>query len=419
MFELQEGHRIMEKMLRTFCEKEIAPHVQAIDSGEMLPYDLMRKMMKAFGLEKVARDALVKMVEKQEEEKQEGGKKKKRGLLSDMAGGIDDPLIMAVVGKELCRVSPSLALAFAATVALCGQAIMARGTKEQKLKYGIPVLTLEKIGCWALTEPESGSDAFALRTIARPDGDGYVINGQKMFATNSPYADVFVVYARIDRGEESKKDKRQIFPFVLERGMEGLSTGPPLKKMGMRGSPTGEIFMEDVRVRKEDLLGGVERTSRDQAKEVLASERTGAPFMAWGIIERCLDDCIKYAIERKQFGKSIAEFQLIQEKIAKMFITLENVKNLAFKQAWMIKNRKGSLEEYCAAKYYCANASVQVGLEAIQLMGGYGYMNEYHVEMLMRDAKLIGLGGGTDEIQILNIAKEIFRKHDFEISLAG
>jgi alkylation response protein AidB-like acyl-CoA dehydrogenase len=423
MFELQEGHRIMEKMVRTFCEKEIAPHVEAIDSGEMLPYDLMRKMMNAFGLGKVAKDMLTKMVEKQDKEKSEGegGEKKKRkgGLLSEAAGGMDDPLIMAVVGKEMCRVSPSLTLAFAASVGLCGQAIMAKGTKDQRLKYGIPVVTLDKIGCWALTEPESGSDAFALRTIARPDGDEYVINGSKMFATNAPYADVFVVYARIDRGEESKKDKRQIYPFILERGMKGLSTGAPFKKFGMKGSPTGEIFMEDVRVTRDNLLGGEEKPMRAEAKEVLASERTGAPFMAWGIIERCLDDCVKYAIERKQFGKSIAEFQLIQEKIAKMYIELENVKNLSFKQAWMMKNRKGTLEEYCAAKYYCANAAVRVGLEAIQLMGGYGYMTEYHVEMLMRDAKLIGVGGGTDEIQLLTIAKEIFRKNNFEISLAG
>lgn len=416
MFEFQEGHRIMEKMLRGFCEKEIAPNVEALESGEILPYDLMRKMMKVFGLEKVAGEMLTKMIEKQDEAK---GDKKKGGVLSDMAGGFDDPLILAVVIKELCRVSPSLTLAFAATLGLCGQAIMSRGTKEQKLRCGVPVMTLEKVGCWALTEPESGSDAFALRTIARPEGDGYVINGQKMFATNAPYADVFVIYARIDRGGESKSDKRRIFPFLLERGMEGLSTGPPLKKMGMKGSPTGEIFLDDVRVGKEALLGGEERASRDQAKEVLASERTGAPFMAWGIIERCLDDCVKYAIERKQFGKSLAEFQLIQEKIAKMFVAYENVKNLAFKQAWMMKHRKGTLEEYCAAKYYCSTQAVKVGLEAIQLMGGYGYMSEYHVEMLMRDAKLLGIGGGTDEIQLLTIAKEIFRKNNLEISIAG
>ena len=419
MFELQEGHRIMERAIRQFCEKEIAPHVEKMESGELLPYDLMRKMADAFGIRKMGKELLEKALAKAEEggEGKEGKAKTRFGVpVSEEAL---DPMIMAVVGKELCRVSPSFALAFAASIGLCGQTIMAKGTTEQKRKYGIPVVTLDKIGCWGLTEPEAGSDAFALRTIARPKDNGYVLNGSKIFITNAPYADVFVIYAKIDRGDEAKADKRRIYPFVMERGIQGLSTSPPMKKMGMCGSPTGEIFLEDVFVTADQLLGGEEKTSRDQAKEVLASERTGAPFMCWGIIERCLDDCIKFAIERKQFGKSLAEFQLIQEKIARMFVHLENVKNLAFKQAWLQKNRKGTLEEFCAAKYYCSAAAVEVGLEAIQLMGGYGYMKEYHVEMLMRDAKLIQIGGGTSEIQLLNIAKELFRKAGKEISLAG
>jgi alkylation response protein AidB-like acyl-CoA dehydrogenase len=206
----------------------------------------------------------------------------------------------------------------------------------------------------------------------------------------------------------------------MEKGTKGLSASKPMKKMGMRGSPTGEVFLDDVFVPKEQLLGETEeKSARDQAKEIFAGEHSGAPAMCWGIIERCLEDSIKYAIERKQWGRPIAEFQLIQEKIAKMYIHLENVRNLAFKQAWAQKHRKGSPEDGCAAKYYCANAAVEVGLDAIQLMGGYGYMQEYRVEMLMRDAKLISIGGGTDEIQILNIAKELFRKNNYEVTISG
>jgi len=415
MFELEEGHKILERAIRQFVEKEIAPNVEKLDSGEMLPYDLMRKMADAFGLKKMAKDALEKAIAKQEARANSGEDKPDK----ESRGMGMDPMMGAIVGKELCRVSPGLALAFAASLGLCGQSIMAKGTAEQKRKYGIPVMTLDKIGCWALTEPDSGSDAFALRTTARPDGDGYVINGSKMFATNAPYADVFVVYARIVRAEQDHKDKRKIFPFILERGIKGMTTSQPLKKMGMHASPTGEISLDDVRVGKEQLLGGEEKESRDQAKDVLFSERTGAPFMAWGIIERCLEDSIKYAIARKQFGKSLAEFQLIQEKIAKIYILLENVRNLCFKQVWLQKNRKGSAEEFCAAKYYSSQAAVDAALEAIQLMGGYGYMKEYHVEMLMRDAKVLMIGGGTSEIQLLTIAKELLRKNNFEVSLSG
>lgn len=415
MFELNDLHKMIEKTARQFCEKELAPKVEAMETGEMLPYELMKKMAASFGLTQMAKDVLNKMIDKADDDK-EKPKEEKEGGRAKLQEGLD-PMMIAVVTKEISRVSPSFALALTGQIALAGVTIMVKGTAEQKRKYGIPLLTFEKIGCWGLTEPEAGSDAFSLRTTAKPDGDHYILNGSKTFITNAPYADILVVYAKIDRGKEAKADKRRVYPFVLERGMEGLSTSKPMKKMGMCGSPTGEIFLDDVKVHKDQLLGGEEKASRGQAKEVLSSEREGSPFMCWGIIERCLEDCLKYAIQRKQFGKPIAEFQLIQEKIAQMYVRLENVRNLAFKQAWAMKHRKGSTEDFCAAKAYSARSAVEVGLEAIQLMGGYGYMKEYVVEMLMRDAKLIEIGGGTTEIQLLTIAKELFRKAGHEISI--
>jgi alkylation response protein AidB-like acyl-CoA dehydrogenase len=417
MFEFEEQHKIVEQMFRAFCEKEVAPHVEAMERGEVLPFELMRNLAKKFGIDRF-RSRFEKSLDKKEAKKE--GEDEGEGGGEGLAGMAGDPLIGAIIGKELSRVSPSLCLSLAASIGLCGGTIMAKGTPAQKKKYGIPVMTLEKVGCWGMTEPNSGSDAFALQTIAKPTADGYVLNGAKTFITNAPYADILVVYAKIDRGQADKRDKRFIFPFVMEKGTKGLSVSKPMKKMGMRGSPTGEIFLEDVFVPKDQLLGETEeKTSRAQAKDVFAGERSGAPAMCWGIIERCLDDSIKFAIERKQWGKSIAEFQLMQEKIAKMYVALENVRNLAFKMAWAQKNRKGTPEDGSAAKYYCANAAVEVGLEAIQLMGGYGYIQEYHVEMLMRDAKLISIGGGTDEIQLLTIAKELLRKKGFEISIGG
>ncbi|MFO8055763.1 MAG: acyl-CoA dehydrogenase family protein [bacterium] len=430
MFELEEQHRIMEQMIRAFCEKEIAPHVEAMEREEVLPFDIMRDLAKKFGI-----DRFISRMEKSQDKEQQGGgeESKKKEEKEEEAEGEDqdqdeqgllgiagDPMMGTIVGKELSRVSPGLCLALGASLGLCGGTIMAKGTPEQKKKYGLPVLGLQKVGCWGMTEPESGSDAFALKTIARPKEDGYIINGSKTFITNAPYADVLVVYAKIDRGQKDPRDKRFIFPFVMEKDTEGLSVSKPMKKMGMKASPTGEIFLDDVFVKKDQLLGETEeKSSREQAKDVFAGERSGAPTMCWGIIERCLDDSIKYATERKQWGRPLAEFQLIQEKLARMYVHLENVRNIAFKQAWATKNRKATAADQCAAKYYCANAAVEVALDAIQLMGGYGYMQEYHVEMLMRDAKLISIGGGTDEIQLLTIAKELLKKHDFEVTISG
>jgi len=417
MFELGEPHRIVEKMVRTFCDKEVAPKVAAMEDGEVLVFDIMRDMAKAFGL-----SLMTKNLEKGLDGKDEGSGKD-QGAESGGGGmmGMDaDPLIGMVIGKELARVSPSLVMAISGSVALTGATIMAKGTTAQKKKYGLPLLAMEKIGAWGMTEPDSGSDAFALRTIAKPVDGGYVLNGQKIFITNAPFADVFVIYAKIDRGQADKRDKRYVFPFIVEKGAEGLAVSKSAKKMGMRGSPNGEVFLDDVFVPKDQLLGETEqKSSRDQAKEVFASERSGAAVMCWGIIERCLEDSVKFAIEREQWGRPIADFQLIQEKIARMYIHLENVRNIAFKQAWAMKEGKGTVEDGCVSKYYCANAAVDVALDAVQLMGGYGYMREYHVEMLMRDAKLMSIAGGTDEIQLLTIAKELFRKSGYEVTISG
>jgi len=188
----------------------------------------------------------------------------------------------------------------------------------------------------------------------------------------------------------------------------------------MRGSTTGEVFLDDVRVSRDQLLGKQEKSGREEAKESLSGEREGAPALAWGIIERCLDDCIEYACTRKQFGKYLIEFQLMQEKIARMYMHLENVRNLSFKQAWAMKEKKSKEQDYAIAKYYSSMAAVEVASEAVQIMGGYGYMREYQVEMLLRDAKLVGIAGGTQEIQLLNCCKALIKdRKGWRLSLAG
>jgi alkylation response protein AidB-like acyl-CoA dehydrogenase len=288
-------------------------------------------------------------------------------------------------------------LAFVASTGLAGGAIVNKGSPEQRKRWALPILTLEKIGAWGMTEPGAGSDAFrSMRTRAEPTDGGYVLNGQKTFITNAPYADIFVIYAKVGDG---------IAAFIVERGDKGIETSKPMRKMGMHSSPTGEVFLADCFVPEDRLLASEGRAS---GKDVFHAERTGTAPMCVGIIEKCLEVATAYAKQRVTWGQPIAQYQLVQEKLATMFVHLENCKNLMFKQLTLASEGKTmSPAEASAVKLYCARAATESALEAVQLLGGNGYMQEYRVEMLARDAKLLQIGGGTDEIQILNIARHL------------
>ncbi|HEX4445387.1 MAG TPA: acyl-CoA dehydrogenase, partial [Polyangiaceae bacterium] len=317
---------------------------------------------------------------------------------------------------------------------LCGGAILARGTAAQRERFAVPVMTLDKIGAWALTEPGAGSDAFgSMATRARAVEGGWRLSGSKTFITNAPYADVFVVYARVEGGGESASESgaetARVRAFIVERGAQGLETGPPMRKMGMHTSPTGEIFLDDVFVASDGLLGGGAGGSgsggthgasgptadgtpggdeRAAARSSLKSERFGMTPMCLGIVDRCLEESLRYAKERVQWGQPIASFQLVQEKIARMYTARTLIHTLLMRQLEADRAGVGlSIEEASACKLYCARATTEVALEAVQLKGGAGYMRDGVVEMLARDAKLLQIGGGTDEIQILRIAREV------------
>ena len=411
MFEFTEEQKMAQKMLRHWCDKELGPKVAQMEKGELLPYELMRSLARTFGFDELARASFKRMAERAAQSSI-AGDLESDSKENDGDGGsfARDPGISAIVGWELSRHCPGFTLAFGASLGLAGGAIMAKGTLAQKQRYALPILTLEKIGAWAMTEPNAGSDAFGgMRTVARRDGEGYVLNGQKTFITNAPYADVFVVYAKIVEDDQTDPRARPIHAFLLEKGDAGLSVSKPMDKMGMHSSPTGEVFLADVRVGRERLLGEKERdAAREKARDVFHGERTGMTPMCLGIVDRCLDDSVKYAKERTAWGRPIAEYQLMQEKLARMFMHRENMKNLLFKQLWMARQGlKQSMAEASACKLYCARATTEVALEAVQLMGGNGYMREFHVEMLMRDAKLLQIGGGTDEIQIVTIARAL------------
>ena len=389
MLDFAEEHKVAQKAIRAWCAEHLAPAVPRLESGEATPYALIRQLGATFGIPDMVRAQFARMQAREAEKK------------VTVAGPGDGPL-MAILMMELSRFCPGFALAFGASLGLCGGAIVSRGTPEQKQRFALPVMTMEKIGAWALTEPGAGSDAFgSMATRARKVDGGWRISGSKTFITNAPYADVFVVYARVDDTD--------VRAFIVERGAEGLTTGKPFKKMGMHASPTGEVFLDDVFVPGAQIVGGEDaQNARSAAKSSLKGERFGMTPMCLGIVDRCLEESVSYARQRTQWGKPIATFQLVQEKIAHMYTARSVIHALLMRQ--LEADRAGvalSLEEASASKLYCARITTEVALEAVQLKGGAGYMQEGIVEMLARDAKLFQIGGGTDEIQMLRIAREV------------
>ncbi len=391
--ELTETERLLRDTFRAYFTRELEPHVTAMERGTMLPYPLMRPMHDALGL-----DALLSRAPRDAGDVNADGR--------DASGLAPNTVRYArtTFTVEMARVSPSFTLSYGASLGLFAGNVLGKGTPEQIERFARPVLRCEAIGCWGLTEPGSGSDALGgMKTSARRDGDHWVLNGSKTFITNAPYADVFLVLARLD---EARGGDGSIQSFIVERGTPGLTTGPPMKKMGMRGSPTGEIFLDDVRVPADQLLGGGVR-ERGHVKASLASERIGLAVLSYGIMERCYEIARDYALERRQFGRAIAEYQMIQSRLARMYVALSNCRRIVYADYLAGRPLRESVADVCAGKLYCAEMGTFVAFEAIHVLAGNGYMEEYVVERLARDAKLIELGGGTTEMQILTIAREL------------
>ena len=258
MFQLTETQKMVQDVLRQYVTGTIQPKVQDMEDGVVSCNDLARDMFRALRVADMIRPSLEKLARKREENSDE--KVDITGLVSPEGGGMEggDPMLMMIFLKEISRVSPGMAMSLGVTAGLAGGAIVSRGTAAQVREYGIPLMTLEKTGSWCLTEPGAGSDAFGgMQTRAKPDGrGGYVLNGSKTFITNAPVADILVVYAKLDTGQPPRD--RPVLSFILERGMKGLSTGAPFHKLGMRDSPTSEVFMEDVRLEKRHLIGETE-----------------------------------------------------------------------------------------------------------------------------------------------------------------
>jgi len=407
MFEWSEQHKQIRQMIRRFVETEIVPRRDELEFGDTPPYEVMRKFMDTFGAGEMAKEQFYAELER---EKRGEAPRERKPRETFSQGAADAAAMRMIPVIEISRHSPGLITALGVSVGLAASAIQKKGTIRQKEEFVPPLLALEKVGAWAITEPGSGSDAFgSMRSTARRDGDAYVLNGNKTFITNGPYADTIVFICKLDEG--NAPEHRKVLTFILDGDTKGLTRSKPLRKMGMHASPTGELFLEDVRVPKDRLLGETEdQPSREGAKDTFANERTGVAPMALGIVEQCLDLCTEYAKTRVQFGKPIGEFQLIQLKLAKMAVARTNIQNLVFRQIELAGwGRNMDLAEASACKLYCAQATMEVCLEAVQLFGGNGYMSEFKVEQLCRDAKVLQIYGGTDEIQISQIARSLLK----------
>jgi hypothetical protein len=400
VIEWSEQHRMVRDAVRRFVEAEVVPRVEELEHGDLPPYEILRKLISTFGMDEVARARFRRQMEREETGREEEEERGGRG---------DSVALQLIPIIELCRHCPGLVTALGVSMGLTAAAILAKGTPRQKERWALPLLTLEKIGAWAITEPGSGSDAFgSMKATARRDGaGGYVLNGNKTFITNGPYADTIVFICKLDEGNEPKD--RKVLSFILDKGTPGLTQSKPLRKMGLHSSPTGELFLEDVRAGRERLIGETEEgPARSGAKDTFSMERSGVAAMALGMVEQCLELCVDYARTRVQFGRPIGEFQLIQLKLAKMEVARMNIQNIVFRQLEMIEKGKSmSFAEASACKLYAAQATMEVCLEAVQLFGGNGYMAEYQVEQLCRDAKVLQIYAGTDEIQVSQIARSL------------
>ncbi len=378
-FDLGETADMLRGSVETFAADEIAPRAAEIDRSNDFPADLWRKMgdLGVLGI-----------------------------TVEDEYGGAGmGYLEHCVAMEEISRASASVGLSYGAHSNLCVNQIRKNGTEAQKRRYLPGLISGEHVGALAMSESGAGSDVVGMRLRADKRGDHYVLNGTKMWITNGPEADVLVVYAKTDPTAGS----RGITAFLIEKGMPGFSCAQKLDKLGMRGSNTGELVFQDCEVAEERVMGGVGRgvnvlmSGLDYERAVLAA----GPL---GIMQACMDVVLPYIHERKQFGQAIGEFQLMQGKIADMYTTLNAAKAYVYAVAKACDRGETTRKDAAGAILYAAEKATWMALEAIQVLGGNGYINDYPTGRLLRDAKLYEIGAGTSEIRRMLIGRELFRE---------
>jgi alkylation response protein AidB-like acyl-CoA dehydrogenase len=378
-FYLTETQKQVKQLARDFAEKEIAPFVRKYDEKGEFPFEIMKKLGEIGFL----------------------------GITfpEEYGGSGLKYLDYVVIIEEISRVDPSIGLSVAAHNGLCTNHIYCFGDENQKRKYLPELCTGKKIGAWALTEPQAGSDAANLLTTAVKENSYYILNGNKVFTTHGSVGDVIVVMAVTDK----TKGKNGISSFIVEKGYDGLIVGKKEDKLGMRASDTCSLIFDNCKVPVENLIGE-EGQGYKQAMEILAGGRIGIAALSVGLAQGAFELSLKYSKERKAFGKYIAEFQAIQWKLADMATQIESARLLTYKAAYLKDQGKDYSLYASMAKYFASEVAVKCAIEAVQIYGGYGYIKEYPVEKFFRDAKLLTIGEGTSEIQKIIIANKILKE---------
>ncbi|MFD2925683.1 acyl-CoA dehydrogenase [Halobacillus naozhouensis] len=376
-FELTKEQEMTRKMVRDFADGVIRPRAIEIDVNAEFPRDIFDEMGNL-------------------------------GLLGipfpeEYGGSGGDTVSYALAVEEIGKVCGSTGLSYAAAVSLGASPLYYFGTEEQKQQYLTPLAKGETLGSFGLTEPNAGSDAGGTKTRAVLEGDQYVINGEKCWITNAEYADTITVTAVSGKRDDGKNI---ISAFIIPRDTPGMKISSPYEKMGVRGSNTCEIILEDVKVPRENILGDPQGGFK-QFLHTLDGGRISIAALAVGIAQASLDKALSYAKERKQFGKSISDFQAIQFKLSDMAMEVELARNMVLKAAWLKDQKKPFTKESAYAKLFASETAFRSANQAIQIHGGYGYMREYEVERYLRDAKLLEIGEGTSEIQRLVIARQL------------
>ena len=375
-FKLTKEHEMIRKMVREFAETEIGPIAAEYDESQEFPWVTIRKMadLNLLGL-----------------------------IIPREYGGAGvDYIGYAIAIEEISRVCGGHGLSVAAHNSLCTNHIYMAGTEEQRQKYVVPLAKGEHIGAWGLTEPNAGSDAGATETTAVPDGDEWVLNGQKTFITHGTVCDTAVIIAVTDKTNK----KRGTSAFIIKKGTPGFYAGTKENKMGVRCSVTSELVMEDCRIPKENLLGQEGYGFIDTLK-ILDGGRISIAAMAVGIAQGALDESIKYAKEREQFGRPIAKFQAIQWMIANMATEIEAARLLTYQAGYLKDQGMRVTKESAMAKLYAAEVGLRACVNAVQIHGDYGFIKDYPVEQAFRDIMLCQIGEGTSEIQRLVIARQL------------
>ena len=381
-FVLDKKHEMARTLFREFAENEVKPLAQEVDETETFPRETVEKMAK-YGFLGIP-------------------------VPKEYGGQGCDPLTYAMCVEELAKVCGTTAVIVSAHTSLCIDPILTFGTEEQKQKYVPDLASGRKLGAFGLTEPGAGTDAQGQQTKAVLDGDEWVLNGSKCFITNGKEADVYIIIAVTGTVEKRGRMQKEISSFIVEKGTPGFTFGTKEKKMGIRGSSTYELIFTDCRIPKENLLGK-QGKGFGIAMHTLDGGRIGIAAQALGIAEGALDRTIAYVKERKQFGRSIAQFQNTQFQLADMATRVQAAQMLVYKAAKAKETQKSYSVEAAMAKLYAAEVAMEVTTKAVQLHGGYGYIREYEVERMMRDAKITEIYEGTSEVQRMVISGSLLK----------